>query len=304
MDKVDVLFIKESCNEIDGAQIFNRRIVSELERKGVNVQIHDVSFNRGCGFPIWLHSWSKTELDKVRYYQKKGIKIIVSHEKFFGLANYLKIDIAIYHNCISKMQSTFKVLEWLYKLGSSRIDTLIQEQSREKYVLSPRERDLMHLEGNASRLIVPGISSSSELAPQLNKVKLVNSTGWIFKRRSKVDEGIFSTRGFEIVRENIDRPMIHVIEDKFTTGTKLKLIDAVARGDALCCHNILKNDFLAFRLNPSAVFWFATNKDFDKLKDHKWDYAAIKDNASKVRSYTWSLAADDLSVVIRSLIQG
>jgi hypothetical protein len=303
MDQISILFIQEHADSFDGASIFNKRLCEALIKKGLLLKTLNIKFKRKRSTPIWLHEWSDDEVRNVKNRVSKNTILIISHEKYFGLANWIDVDIAIYHNVISLMKSEFRVLELLYKSGSARLDNLIALKTQATVVLSPREQKLLSSKYEKVSLLVPGVKSVYKSKPLLNRIKIINTDGWIFKRLSKIDVNMLREYGYEITNKDVDIAMIHIIEDRFTTGTKLKLVDSIARGDALCCHQLLIEDIIAFGLEPNAIFWFNSKDDLKRLPSHDWNFKAIHENAKIMSQYDWSHAANILGDVIKKQLQ-
>ena len=82
-------FPKSGADE-DGAQILDRKLAAALRANVVEMDEIPLVRQRGFQLPIWRSaSISQNELARIRAAQDVGTSLVVSHEAFFGISQYV-----------------------------------------------------------------------------------------------------------------------------------------------------------------------------------------------------------------------
>lgn len=275
--------------DIDGRIIYDRRMIESFKAAGAEVNVIEVDTRRALSFkmPLWAPEVSTECLGKLRV----GTRRIVSHEFLIPLVSELEPDIFIIHNFFPAFTwRSWSGFQLYCRLGATNHFKVAMQRAKHTIVLSIREKVEI-----AQRLDIavvyepPGLGPSrSEVGPiDLARVRRSGSTRWYPKRRclmsekeikkwfgSDVDLGFDSrnTRGFAL------------IEDKFLSGFKLKLLEHLYHGDFIVSRADLRNELEGLGLSEDG-FVFHSSGRFDLGNVQQRFKNELSDDYVKVRRH-------------------
>lgn len=237
-----VLYVCKSQGGIDGGAIYDKRLISELKSRYKDVIVFSVETRARLLPPFWRRNFLLTdeELDSL-IEMRAGRFCIISHEVLGDLAPILKPDRFIFHNVFSLFSFPNRyLLQFYYRFQSKSFENKIIESSSSVVLLSKREYRFLSKNYGRSKIkcIFPGCRSVTEdrfdNEFRADLIRRVGSVEWYPKKVSmlSIDElDILARKGFNIITDQDSRRAITLIEDKFLSGFKLKLMDALQRGD-------------------------------------------------------------------------
>ena len=244
----------------DGGAIFDRKTVAALRQSGAAVDELPVLRRRALRLPTWA---GRIETSRLRIpTDETGGHTILSHEATFDLARVVNADALIVHNYFPRFRfPDRKDLELYYRLGAL-------DHYRRAFDRTPRLFFLSHREREAAEDDFPGIRGRTIVVPpppapavpsarRMGIVHVSGSEGWLPKRLSRLtDDQIarFAKAGFVIGDFDPDpSSAFGLINDRFTVGFKLKLMQMIACRDIIAsCADIADE---MERIAPGYPFW-------------------------------------------------
>ncbi|MCX2497650.1 hypothetical protein [Plesiomonas shigelloides] len=248
----------------DGQAIYDRKLIGALNSIGyqVNVVVLKVQRDYSRLFPIWR---KKVALDKIH---DDASLNIVSHEALIDVCDVIKPDLFIVHNLFSHLEfKANRLVESLYRFNSLKTYKSAFDCSREVLFLSERERKIASvIFGRGFLCEPPGLKSTEPLLLPVDKmvIKRAGSSAWLPKKISLWSANqirkIIINNGLKICYEDESVRAISLIEDKFLSGFKLKLLEMSYCGDTIISSVDLTEELKALGLSMKN-FLFVENID-------------------------------------------
>lgn len=233
-----ILYIcKEETLPYDGASIFDRRVINILELN-YSVDIYRISPRSSKVPPMWITKVNKPKVEELLKLRANTF-CIISHESLGSLAKLLKPDVFIFHNIFSEFFFTKHFwLQKYYRLMSKNYEKQIILNSKKVCVLSFREKKALEIRTLNTKIVhfTPGENPNIKLENNINSkaIRRTGTNGWLPKRLSELSTkelNQLKALGYDIVSDKYTSRCITLIEDKFLSGFKLKVIEAIQRGD-------------------------------------------------------------------------
>lgn len=255
----------------DGGAIFDYKTVEAIRGRGIDVEAVGVFRRRALRLPPWA---GRVDEGMLRIPARGvGTRTILSHEATFDLAPVVEADALIVHNYFPAFSFPGrKDLEGYYRLGARDYYRRAFDLVRHVFFLSYRERALAEqdfpvIKGRTT--VIPPPPAPLELSGRrMNVVHLSGSDSWLPKRLSRLtgrDAENFTKADFAI-RDFGPQPAsaFGLINDRFTVGFKLKLMQMIACRDVIAsCADIAEElEVIA----PGYPFWRRVGSVSDALE--------------------------------------
>lgn len=221
----------------DGRSIFDARMIESLRILECNVIVDEVELG-GRRYLPRLPLWSRKTKSVFDVGNEADADFtIVSHELLTEVAERAAPDAFIIHNYLPAFESkSFPLLSLYYRWQSLRYLTRGISVSGSSFVLSAREQRLAAQRASLNfTLLHPGVPPVTKEVgrPAQNKFKRSGTSDWWPKKKSLLSDHEV-LRNFIAAGMGVDgvgeEQMFAVIEDKFVTGFKLKLLDFLFSG--------------------------------------------------------------------------
>jgi hypothetical protein len=244
----------------DGGAIFDRKTIAAFRQLGAVVDELPVLRRRALRLPTWA---GRIEASRLCIAQgESGGRTILSHEATFDLAGVVNADALIVHNYFPRFRFPGrKGLELYYRLGALDHYRRAFDRTPSIFFLSYRERDAAEEDFPSIRgrttVIPPPPAPVIPSARNMEIVHVSGSEGWLPKRLSRLtDDEIarFGKAGF-VIGDFGTHPAsaFGLINDRFTVGFKLKLMQMIACRDIIAsCADIADE---MERIAPGYPFW-------------------------------------------------
>jgi hypothetical protein len=236
-----ILYVCKSYEgKSDGGAIYDKRLIAELRKKYDDVVVYQIDILKRAGLPFWLKRIQKSDQLSLMELRKER-SCIVSHEVLGALAEILRPELFIFHNLFSSFEySKRPLIQFYYRLGSRKIESRIIYNSKNTLVLSKRELQIATNRYPVASISYhpPGINPYVKYLNEMDEkaIRRLGTSSWLPKRislLSKTELQLLSDSGYNIVNEDFPKRSISIIEDEFISGFKLKLFDALQRGDVV-----------------------------------------------------------------------
>lgn len=255
----------------DGGAIFDRKTIEAIRDCGVEVEPVGVFRHRALRLPFWAGRIDQERLQCP--VPGAESRTILSHEATFGLAPVAKADALIVHNYFPAFSFPGRRdLEAYYRLGARDYYRRAFDFVRHVFFLSYRECDLAEGDFPAIRgrttVIPPPPAPLTASERRMDVVHLSGSEGWLPKRLSRLtgrDTANFAKAGFAICDFGPQpASAFGLINDRFTVGFKLKLMQMIACRDiiASCADIAGEIEMIA----PGYPFWRRVGSVDDALE--------------------------------------
>mgnify|MGYP000243904659 CR=1 FL=1 len=297
----------------DGAQIFDRKLLSALMGRRFEIETLRPLHRRTLCLPLWRGNILALSeiLRRLRMVQREGARIVLSHERLFDIAHHMSVDLLIVHNYMPCFRfQGCRVLEIYYRLGSHRFVARAFENARSVIFLS--HRDYRHAVEDFPQLadkscVLPPPPHRSDLGlGRIDKIHVSGSDRWLPKRLSRLRPSEIrqiKTAGFKIDDFGPrPEPAFGLISDRFTVGFKLKLMQMLYVGDAIASLSDIRDDVMAlapdypwWRVVPSveeAVGWFQGLQRDSLWLEHCRNPASLK-------LPNWDTMAAEIASILR-----
>lgn len=176
-----ILFIKKKYNKpLDGGDIYNIKLINGLIKLGNEVTEYSLIQDKKGLIPFWKWKISKQDICSINKIQNNFDKIIISHENLADLTKHVRCDLFIFQNLMSKMRSSFFILNFLYKIGAKYHENKAINNSNQFLVLSYRE--FLLKSSNKGNYCPPGINETILTDNDNSIIYVSSSSGWILKK--------------------------------------------------------------------------------------------------------------------------
>jgi hypothetical protein len=295
-----ILFIKKQYNEPpDGGDIYNKKLIKGLRDLGNEVTEYSVKQEKKGLIPFWKWKISKQDIVLINEIENDHDKTIISHENLGDLTEYVRCDLFIFQNLMSKMRSSFFILQFLFKVGASRHENKVINNSSQFVVLSYREFSL--LPNKKANYCPPGISENILTDNNSSIVYIPSSSGWVLKKRSRLLKKEISnlSRYFKVVNGN-NFSRVGIIEDKFDCGFKLRLIQMLFNCDVIISKLDYEIEIKALGCGSKNIFQY---KDFSEINfDDLLSTVDAKENKKNrehlLRTHNWDSISNSIYKII------
>ena len=296
-----ILFIRKNYNEkFDGGDIYNLKIIKNLKMIGYLVdEIAINKYTKGI-LPFWKWKFYKSEIEHIIKKQVNYDKTIISHENLSELTKYIRCDLFIFQNLISKIRGKFVFTQMLYKMGAKNLENIAIKNSKKCLVLSMREYRLS-TDKKKFCYYPPGINPLIKCSSDENIVTISSSSGWLLKRMSKLNRKEIENlnKYFNIKFDNVISK-VGILEDKFDCGFKLRLIQMLFNCEVIITKMDFKEEIIALGCSTNNVFQF---DDFSKINFNnlllKIDKKSNEVNKKILnKNYSWDVVASKIAYFI------
>ena len=295
-----ILFIKKQYNKTsDGGDIYNIRLINGLKELGNEVTEYSIVQDKKGLIPFWKWKISNQDIILINEIQNDFNKTIISHENLADLTEYVKCDLFIFHNLFSKIRSSFIILNFLYKIGAKKHENKAIANSKQFLVLSFREFSLIN--SKKGNFCPPGINKNISTTNDKSIVYLSSSNSWILKKLSKLGKKELSNINsfFNIIYEN-SFSRVGIIEDKFDSGFKLRLIQMLFNCEIIITKLGYESEIKALGCNPKNVFQFKnfSKINFDDLLSKVDSRVNEKNREHLLKMYNWTSISNNISNIL------
>ena len=297
-----ILFIKKKYNKpLDGGDIYNIKLINGLIKLGNEVTEYSLIQDKKGLIPFWKWKISKQDICSINKIQNNFDKTIISHENLADLTKHVRCDLFIFQNLMSKMRSSFFILNFLYKIGAKYHENKAINNSNQFLVLSYRE--FLLKSSNKGNYCPPGINETILTDNDNSIIYVSSSSGWILKNKSKlVKKEIRNINNyFKLVIGN-NFSNVGIIEDKFDCGFKLRLIQMLFNCDIIITKLDYEIEIKALGCSSKNVFQF---KDFSKVNFDslisKVDSKVNEENRKHLlKMYNWNSISNNISNILNN----
>lgn len=224
----------------DGRAIFDKRYIESLKRMQFDVSVYKIGQLPRKILPVWARNTKHVSRELTRLADSSEL-VVVSHESLGDLAEILKPDLFIIHNLFSIFSFPRRLdVQTMFRAGSGAFYSKIFSFSGVVQLLSHREYLYATANYSSSKIVVepPGVRrrDDADLEFERMKIKRSGSSAWPPKKISIFSErevGFISESEFDLVSEMSCYRGFSVIEDRFLSGFKLKLLESIYRGDVV-----------------------------------------------------------------------
>lgn len=308
--KKPILYLTvDHTDPTDGGSIFDKKIIQGLlDTQICTVDVVRIPRSPSLFFPRWEN---KIEVGLVNTIKNLSVNkfVICAHESLFRISEYIDVDLFIVTNLFSHFSfKKNRAVELYYRFGSKRYFNSIFTLDSKWLFISHREYRL------AQECFSVRVSQAEVMAPpplpfdlgvrSCDTLHISGSGGWLPKRLSKLSRSTIeqlAAYGFHIKDfSEAQHPSFGVVEDKFLSGSKLKLaqmiyckdvifslVDLSEEVDFICkdypfYFNVVNEKELVDRLVEfrSVKSINSINRDFEKVKvlsaSRSWEEFAFK----------------------------
>lgn len=235
----------------DGRSIYDKQLVDALRRLGHTIHACHVRLSSRRVLPIWMRRVAEASIQDALDAKNRADFTIISHELLADLNDYITPNVYIVHNLFTDFSfPEHRLIEYFYKLGSLNVFNKIFKGSSRVHLLSRREKRLAAKRWPNSSIssYPPGVRKFDDSVTKFDErqVKRAGSSIWLPKRVSRLSDkqiNVFrsSTNCYIPETEKPD-PSFAIIEDRFLSGFKLKLIESLYCGDAIASFSDLEEE--------------------------------------------------------------
>ncbi|PTY36324.1 hypothetical protein BGP77_03175 [Saccharospirillum sp. MSK14-1] len=237
-----ILYVCFEWEGSDGGAIYDKKLVRALRDTGNEVVTYKISRQKlkRALFPVWVKKIPLEVLKEIRSLAGNYENICVSHEALLEVVIELKPTLFIVHNYFPVFEfKGNKFIEELYRFGAEGAFARAFNNCENVLFLSFREFNNVKNEVNSFKAIYlpPGVSEKTKRAErsfEYNVIERYGTTEWLPKKISSLSSGeIKKLRSYGIVisKGKEDFRSFMLIEDRFLSGFKLKLLDGLYNGD-------------------------------------------------------------------------
>ncbi|MFC0537990.1 hypothetical protein [Pelagicoccus mobilis] len=247
---IDITYVCLPLSSNDGRSIYDKRLTEALNELGIRVNTLELAHPCRRFIPIWGKKWQKMQVEYVKKTSQKSKFTIVSHELLADFSRTLKPDLFIIHNLFSHFSFKSRPdIQLFYRCGSSHLFNSVAASSQRLLFLSERERAIASETWPDLPIYAspPGIPQKENLPLNYNatSIKTLGSNDWLPKRASKLsrsDHKYLKNAKLEVISDNFGNPSPAIIEDKFLSGFKLKLMEHLYNGDTIASFSDLSSE--------------------------------------------------------------
>lgn len=259
--RIDYVRIGGSARaEEDGGAIFDRKTVAHLRALGAEVREIPIERRRALRLPLWAGKPRPLGAGPAR---PGGAPFrILSHEATFGLMGPEGADAVIVHNHFAHFSFPGRpLLEDYYRRGAAPFYRQAFAGAVRILFLSHRERRLAERDDPSicgrTAVLVPPPADLPLGARRLDLVHVSGTERWRPKRLCRLtagDRALLAESGLEIGDFGaVPAPAFGLVNDRFTVGFKLKLMQMIHARDAIASLADLEEEIEA--VAPGYPFW-------------------------------------------------
>lgn len=248
MNKIRYFCFDDSEN--NGGSIYDNNFIRSLKSRGYRVSVIRLRRQRRITPPFWA---SRIDPNIIKNDVNDNFFNIISHEGLFEILRYIKCDLYILHNVFSIFEYINNpMLNAYFKINSDFVYKKILSSSSNALCLSYRDYlYLSDLKKNYNydislQVEPPGIYKIPQFANfDYSMVKLSGTNSWLPKKLSQLNSRqIYKLeKHYSLSYEDLSNiPSYALINEKFLSGFKLKLIQMLYRGDVIASFVDLKNE--------------------------------------------------------------
>jgi len=226
----------------DGGDIYDRKTLAALRRRGFEVDTIEIERRRQFAFPTWATFIPQSVHARVAAARQQGYRIICSHEALFGAVCGIPIDLLIVHNYFPAFSfARHKLIEIYYRTGARQYLSPFFRSARHILFLSERDRRhaVLQHSGIADKSFVL-FPPPSEIALHKRRMDILHVSGtenWLPKRLCRLSITELSEirmNGFQLCDfGTATNPAFGLITDRFVVGFKLKLMQMIYSRDII-----------------------------------------------------------------------
>lgn len=258
-----VLYVRKSEGiEADGGSILDDIFIKELEKNNREVTVVNIEKKRRFWFPLWAWRLDRKVIESLSNISRTDICLILSHESLLKISKYIAVDYFVLHNLFSKLETHNLFVRLYYRINAKRHESYMANISKGILTLSSREEEILLLReypASVKRIIPYGNTNFSEFDGR--SITIDATYNWFPKRLNKPGLEVLQRiedMGFKISHTYDEGKMagISILTDRFVVGFKLKLGQAVQRGDVIISFSDLRGELSVFAGYNSNDFYF------------------------------------------------